>query len=351
VSAERPATKHRPLPAIGSAAYNRFVTLNLNGLILPITTPFTLYERIDTDALTRNINRWNTTGISGYVVLGSTGERVNLDEAEYLQVIAAARHATPDTLTFIAGAGQQSTRSTIEEIARAARAGAEAVLVITPHYYRSAITQEALLAHYTAVADASTIPIILYSMPDLTGVKIEPETAARLSAHQNIAGMKDSSNDVAKFRQTASMVNKDFAMTIGNGTVFSEALQAGASAGILAVGCVVPELCLEIYRAVRANDLDRASTLQEKLTPLARAVTKTYGIGGLKAALERAGFAGGAVRAPLQRPGDAACAEIARLLDQANVSEPRSIARGPEPAANAPGSDALTGTTHSPRVE
>jgi dihydrodipicolinate synthase/N-acetylneuraminate lyase len=154
-------------------------------------------------------------------------------------------------------------------------------------------------------------------MPDLTGIKIEAETAARLSEHQNIIGMKDSSNDVATFSKTAGLVNKDFAMTVGNGTVFSDALQAGASGGILAVGCVVPDLCLEIYRAARANDLERARALQEKLTPLARAVTRTYGIGGLKTALEMTGFAGGAVRAPLTRPNEAARAEIASLLQAA----------------------------------
>lgn len=295
------------------------MSLNLKGVLLPITTPFSPDGNIDTGALVQNIKRWNATGISGYVVLGSTGERVNLDEAEYLNVIETARKETPDTLSFIAGAGQQSTRGTIQEIERAAQSGAEAVLVITPHYYRSAITQEALVRHYTEVADASPIPIILYSMPDLTGIKIEPATAAQLSAHQNIIGLKDSSNDLAKFRKTVELAGQGFAMTIGNGTIFSEALAAGAFGGILAVGCVVPELCLEIYRAVSAEDFDRASSLQEKLTPLARAVTKTYGIGGLKMALDMAGFAGGAVRAPLQRPNETASVEIAALLEEARA--------------------------------
>ncbi|HEY6047269.1 MAG TPA: dihydrodipicolinate synthase family protein, partial [Pyrinomonadaceae bacterium] len=164
------------------------MTLKLNGLLLPITTPFTPDQGIDGAALTANIEKWNATGISGYVVLGSTGERVNLNEREYVQVIELTRKVIPGSLTFIVGAGQQSTQGTIEEIARAAEAGAEAVLVITPHYYRSSITQEALVRHYIAAADASPVPIILYSMPDLTGIKIDPETAARLSAHQNIIG-------------------------------------------------------------------------------------------------------------------------------------------------------------------
>lgn len=292
--------------------------IKLDGLLLPITTPFTAAEEIDADGLRENIRRWNRTGITGYVVLGSTGERVNLDEREYLEVIEITRSAVADDFSFIVGAGQQSTRGTIAEIKRATDAGADAVLVITPHYYRSAITQEALVDHYTAVADAAAIPIILYSMPDLTGIKIAPETAARLSEHENIVGMKDSSNDVDGFRAAATMVREDFAMLIGNGTVFNETLQAGARGGILAVGCVAPELCLESYRAGQSAELDRAAELQEKLTPLARAVTKTYGIGGLKAALEMAGYVGGNVRSPLQRPNEKACGEIATLLAKAN---------------------------------
>jgi len=151
----------------------------------------------------------------------------------------------------------------------------------------------------------------------LTGIKIEPDTAALLSQHQNIVGMKDSSNDIEKFAETVRAARAGFAMTIGNGTVFSEALRAGAQGGILAVGCAVPELCLEIFRAVHAGEFDHAEALQNRLTPLARAVTKTYGIGGLKTAMEMAGYTGGAVRAPLQRPGSDATAEISKLLSEA----------------------------------
>jgi 4-hydroxy-2-oxoglutarate aldolase len=294
------------------------MAINLRGVLLPITTPFSSREELDTEGLVSNLERWNDTGISGYVILGSTGERVNLDESEYLRVIETARRVVPEKLTFIAGAGQQSTRSTITEIERAAAAGAQAVLVITPSFYKSAITQETLIEFYRAVADAAPVPVILYSMPDLTGIKIEPETAARLSEHENIIGMKDSSADIVKFTETVRRVPDDFAMMIGNGTVFSEALQAGARGGILAVGCAAPKLCTEIYEAVQRGDTDRARALQGWLTPLARAVTKTYGIGGLKTAMDLSGLVGGAVRSPLRRPDESAGAEIARLLNQAN---------------------------------
>lgn len=304
------------------------MSLKLTGLLLPITTPFNDSQEIDFSGLATNLNRWNTAGVVGYVVLGSTGERVNLDESEYLRVIESARQATPPELSFIVGAGQQSTRGTIKEIERAAGVGAEAVLVITPNFYRSAITQAALIEYYTAVADAAKVPVLLYSMPDLTGIRIEPETAARLCEHQNIIGMKDSSNDVEKFRQTVAAVGPDFAMMIGNGTVFADALHAGARGGILAVGCCAPPICLEILRAFQANEIDRAADLQHRLTPLARAVTKTYGIGGLKSAMEMAGYVGGAVRAPLRRPNEEAVAEIQQLLSAAIVSVPEAVAAG-----------------------
>jgi len=291
-----------------------FESNNLRGILLPITTPFRA-ELIDYDALCANVKQWNSTGVRGYVVLGSTGERVHLDEREYLETIESCRRIVPRSMAFIVGAGQQSTVGTIREIAKAADAGADAVLVITPNYYRSAITQDALISYYKAVADAARVPLLLYSMPALTGIKIEPETIAQLSTHPNIIGVKDSSSDVAGFKRTVDLCPAEFAVMSGNGTVFLDALEVGATGGILAVGCVVPELCVEIFRLFRAGELERARTLQTKLTPLAAAVTTRFGIGGLKAALEMADYRGGEVRAPLQPPSESARAEIAALLD------------------------------------
>ncbi|HXM37015.1 MAG TPA: dihydrodipicolinate synthase family protein [Pyrinomonadaceae bacterium] len=323
---------------------------NLRGVLLPIVTPFDDKGDVHASAMRANINRWNTTGIVGYTVLGSTGERVHLDEREYCRVTESARAAVPRELAFIVGAGQQSTRGTINEVKAAADAGAEAVLVITPHFYRSAITQDALIAHYIAVADSSPVPLILYNMPALTGVNIEPETVARLREHHNIIGVKDSSADVEGLKRTVDLVREsslngsssnapatgsspalsirdgaaagssrrdDFVVLTGNGTVLYDALRAGADGAILAVGCVVPELCSEIFRAVKAGENERAATLQGKLTPLAQAVTTRFGIGGLKAALDMIGYVGGAVRAPLPSPNEGARREIARLLEEA----------------------------------
>ncbi len=306
--------------------------INTRGVFLPFTTPFKLNEKkLDAQALRANLRRWNSSGVSGYVALGSTGERVNLDEREYLAVIEAARAEVPGNLSFIVGAGQQSTLHTINEVKRAATAGADAVLVLTPSFYKSAITPNALVEHYSAVADASPIALILYSMPDLTGVVIEPETTARLSEHPNIIGIKDSSNDIARFTETVKQVAPGFAVLTGNGTVFLDALNAGACGAILAVGCVATECCLEIFAKFQSGDHERARLLQEKLTPLALAVTKRYGIGGLKAAMDMIGFNGGAVRAPLKSPPAEAKQEIAMLLDAVNSITRSATKNSPDP--------------------
>jgi len=289
---------------------------DLRGVFLPIPTPFNSAGAIDSAALGNNLAKWSQTGIGGFVLLGSTGERVNLDEREYLELIASARENVAERLTFIVGAGQQSTGGTINEITRvAASVSVDAFLIITPSFYRPSITQDALVAHYQAVADASPAPVILYSMPALTGIRIVPQSAALLSEHENIIGIKDSSNDLAGLAETIKLVPEDFAVLTGNGTVLQEALAAGACGGILAVGCVAPELCIEIYRAVKAGEAERASKLQSTLTPLAQAVTTRFGIGGLKAALDLKGYTGGYVRAPLREADSEAREEIRRCLE------------------------------------
>lgn len=298
-----------------------FSASNLRGILLPFPTPFSGVGDVDAPALGSNIEKWNETSIVGYVALGSTGERVHLDEREYIRVIEAARACVPEQLAFIVGAGQQSVRGSVDEVRRAALAGADAVLVITPHFYRGAMTQSALVDYYRMVADDSPVPVLLYSMPELTGIALAAETVARLSEHGNIVGIKDSSGDVINFAEMLRVVPDDFAVLTGNGALLYAALSAGGRGAILAVGCVAPRLAVAIYDAVEAGDHKRARELQRRLTPLARAVTVRYGIGGLKAALDMIGYKGGAVRAPLAAASEEARREIARLIREANFVE------------------------------
>jgi len=319
VIAATSSRRYNSAPGMKSDPNNRSrVHALLNGILLPITTPFLADGALDFPGLRTNIAKWNETGVSGYVVLGSTGERVHLDESEALETIKTAREAVSGSQLFIAGCGQQSTVGTVKEIKRIATAAAvDAVLVLTPHFYRAAITQDALIQHYQQVADESPVPVLLYSMPVLTGITINAETVARLSEHENIIGLKDSSNDVAGLQQTVRQVDEEFAVLTGNGTVLCDALLAGACGAILAVGCVAPALCLAILDAIRSGHEERATKLQSSLTPLAAAVTTRFGIGGLKAALEMIGYAGGVVRAPLRMPDADARKEIQQCLEDA----------------------------------
>jgi 4-hydroxy-2-oxoglutarate aldolase len=296
-----------------------FPVKNLEGILLPFPTPFDADERLDLRALRSNIERWNETGVVGYVALGSTGERVHLSEREYIEVIEAARPAVPESCAFIVGAGQQSTRGSIDEVRRAAAAGADAVLVITPHFYRGAMTPAVLFDYYRAVADAARVPVLLYSMPDLTGVAIAPELAARLSEHENIVGIKDSSGDLINLAETLRQVPSGFKVLTGSGPLLYAALNAGAGGAILAVGCVAPRLAVALSRAVAAGEQERAREMQRRLTPLALAVTKRYGIGGLKAAMEMLGYTVGPVRAPLKVADEEARGELGRLILEAGL--------------------------------
>ena len=295
----------------------KFTAGKLRGILLPCTTPFAESGHVvDARALGGNIARWNETGISGYVILGSTGERVHLDEREVLEVIDAARASVPEHLAFVVGVGQHGTRGSIAEARRAAVAGADAVLVITPHFYRAAMTPGVLTNYYESVAEASPVPVVLYNIPQNTGLALSPDALARLSEHENIIGIKDSSGDMVNFVEMLGLASGEFAVLTGHASLLYAALSAGAQGAILAAGCVAPEVAVRIARLVEQGEHTQALELQRKFTPLARAVTTRFGIGGLKYALDIRGYAGGEVRAPLAMPDEAARREIARTLEE-----------------------------------
>lgn len=271
---------------------------------------------MDARALGSNIERWNdVAGINGYVILGSTGERVHLDEREVLEVVRTARASVPRSLAFVVGVGQHGTRASIAEARRAGVEGADALLVITPHFYRAAMTLAALADHYEAIADASVVPLVLYNIPQNTGVALSPDVVARLSEHENIIGIKDSSGDMINFLELLRLGSDKFAVLTGHASLLHAALSAGASGAILAVACVAPRLAARIARAVEQERHKHAVEWQRTLIPLARAVTTRFGIGGLKYALDLCGYTGGEVRAPLGMPDESARREIARTLE------------------------------------
>ena len=286
-------------------------------MFVPMPTPFRDGE-VDPAAVAGNVRRWIAAGLGGIVALGTNGEAALLDEGESVRVVEAARAAVPRDRVLIAGAGHESTRATIAAARRLAAAGADAVLVKTPYTYRNHVPPAGLLAHYTAVAEACPVPVLLYNFPASTGVNLAPDTVAALARHPNVAGMKETSTDGAQFADLSAVVPERFTLLCGAAPGVFPALCAGATGAIIAVAAILPSLCLQLLADVRDGRYAEARAIQHRITPLARAVTTTHGIPGLKAALDLAGFVGGDPRPPLMAVSDDTRERIRTLLHAAN---------------------------------
>ena len=279
-------------------------------------TPFDDRGDVDTAAIKTNVRRWMTTDLRGIVALGSNGEAPLLDERESDTVIAAVREELPRDRTLIAGAGRESTRATIDAAQRAAALGADAVLVRTPSFFKPRMTSDAFVAHYTAIADAIAVPVILYNYPAVTGVNLAPDALGRLARHQNIIGVKETGTDAG---QIAAYVDAargaDFIVLAGSAPAFYPALCLGAEGAILAAACVVPRLCTQLLEAFRKGDHLTARELQRRLIPVAVAVTSGHGVPGLKAAMQLTGYVGGAPRSPLSPVSPQVITALQQVMD------------------------------------
>ncbi len=293
----------------------------VKGVLPPVVTPFQ-GEELDLAAFQANLRALNHTGLSGYVVLGSTGESVYLDEQEKEQVLAAAREAAAPDKQLVMGTGQESTRAAIKLTRLAAKHGADFVLVVTPAYFKGQMTAEALMTHFTRVADDSPIPVLLYNVPQFTALNLQPELVAQLAQHPNIQGIKDSTGDIAQLTEIIRLVPREFAVLVGSDTVFYPALCVGATGGVLATPNVIPDLLVELFHLFQEGKHREALNLQRRINPLANLVIKEYGVGGLKLAMDLMGFKGGGVRSPLTIPHGAwgrLSAELAKLRPEAHA--------------------------------
>lgn len=274
-------------------------SISFAGVFPPIPTPFDDGGNMALPALADNLNRWNQYDLSGYVVAGSNGEAPYLTDDERIELFQAARAAIPAGKLLLAGTGRESTRATIALTRRAAVTGADAALVVTPHYYGSKMTPDALVRHYQAVADASPIPVLIYNVPKFTHVNVDAATIARLARHPNIAGMKDTSGDIVQLANTVRQAGPDFQLLAGSAGFFFAGLALGAVGGILALANIAPLQALDIYHLFKAGRWDEAAELQRRMIPVNAAVTARFDIAGLKAALDMLGYYGGPVRPPL----------------------------------------------------
>jgi len=308
------------------------MSASLSGIYTPVITPFTASGDLDEAALRFNAERYLRSALTGLVVLGSNGEAPQLDEDEADRAIAAMRSVVPRGRPLLAGTGQESTRATIAACRRAANLGVDAVLVRTPAFYKGQMTTEAFVRHFTAVADATPVPVLLYNVTMYTGVNLTPDAVSLLSEHPNIVGMKESNSDIVQFGEHLTRARDGFVMLTGSAPMFYSAMTLGASGAVLAIAGIVPEMCVALVDAVRAGRLEEARALQRRLSPLARLVGSAHGVPGLKAALDLAGYRGGTPRGPLV-PVSLAVVDIIRAeLTKLGVVSPDAARQTPSAA-------------------
>jgi 4-hydroxy-2-oxoglutarate aldolase len=288
--------------------------MRLHGIFAPLITPFEADGNVALGQVRDNVALYNKTKLAGYVPNGSTSESVLLRWEEVYKVWEAVRDSAAPEKILIAGTGAESTAETIEHTNRAAKIGYAVALVRTPSFYKPSINDHMLAEHYLRVADASRIPVMVYSVPVFTHVTVGAALIERVAKHPNIVGLKDSSGDIAGVSAIVAAAPKEFQTLTGSASTLYEALQAGAVGAILGLADAFPDLCAEIYEAAGAGDRAKAQTLAQRLVVPSKMLLMDYGIAGLKYAMERLGFYGGLPRPPLLAVSDAGKVEIEAML-------------------------------------
>jgi 4-hydroxy-2-oxoglutarate aldolase len=291
------------------------MTKQLQGVFAPVVSTFYADGgELDVASYAANVRAHLNAGLHGIVVAGSTGEGALLDFDERAALVDATRELTPRDKWVIVGTGAESTRTCLRQTKDAAKRGADAVLVVAPHYYSNAMTEAALRQHYRRVADESPIPVILYSIPKYMHFSLPETLVAELAQHQNVIGIKDSSGNKDILAGFLKAKSPSFSVLVGNAQIFHHALMNGATGGILAAAMFAPALALEIYDDHRKGDMAGADAAQAKLHPLGAKIVGEMGVPGVKVALERVGLCGGPMRLPLQSLDDKQAVVVDELL-------------------------------------
>lgn len=297
------------------------MTKVLGGVLGPVVTTFDdATGDLAAIPFRANVRAHLDAGLSGVVVAGSTGEAALLEEHERQRLLEWARAIVPDDRWLIAGIGAESTRLTIRRAQDAAERGADAALVVAPHYYGAQMTPEALVAHFRRIADESPLPLILYNIPKYVHFPLAPGLVRALAGHENLIGIKDSSGDLTQLGAYLDAQSDRFTVLTGSGSGLYPALEMGARGGVLAVGLFAAPLSVSLCRSFASGDMAAAGRAQERLTPLARTIVGELGVAGVKAALDLVGLVGGPVRAPLLPLRAPARERVAELLRTAGLS-------------------------------
>jgi 4-hydroxy-2-oxoglutarate aldolase len=273
--------------------------VTFSGVFAALTTPYAHDGSVSLADLKYNVHRYNQTDLAGYVALGSTGESVLLTREEMDGILITVKEAAAKTRTLLAGTGAESTAETIERTKRAAELGYDAALVKTPHYYKPAYKPDVLIAHFRRVADESPIPVMLYSIPQFTGITLGVGEVVALSEHPNIMGIKDSSGNVQGIGEIIGAVPPAFQVLVGSAASLYPSLAIGARGGILALACALPEKCVALFELIRQGHHERARELQSILARASKLIVSEMGIAGVKHAMDQRGYRGGVPRLPL----------------------------------------------------
>jgi 4-hydroxy-2-oxoglutarate aldolase len=284
--------------------------LDLSGIYPALVTPFRPDGSVSIANVKHNISRYNHTELRGFVVNGSTGESMLLRPEETDAVLVAVKESAASSKQLIAGTGAESTAETIERTKRAAEIGYQWALVKTPHYYKPAYKPEVFVEHYRRVADASPIPVLLYSVPQFTGVALEAKEVATLSDHPNIVGIKESSGNILRVAEMVATTPETFHVLTGSASSLLPALTMGVRGGILALASALPEQCVALYDLVRGGKTEQARRLQQSLLLASNLIVTEAGIAGVKFAMDQRGYRGGLTRRPLLPLADAVKARI-----------------------------------------
>ncbi|MCB0397238.1 MAG: dihydrodipicolinate synthase family protein [Flavobacteriales bacterium] len=292
--------------------------INLSGAYPPMPTPFDVQGALVVEELKANIGIWNQFELNGLLVLGSNGEFVMMDEDEKVQAIDASKQAIASDKILLAGTGCNTTQDTIRLSKRAEKSGADALLVIHPHYYKGLMSDAALKAFYTDVADAVTIPVLIYNMPGCTGMDLSADLLIELSKHENIIGWKDSGSNLVKMEAVIKAA-PDFQLLIGSASLLLPALSIGAAGGIMALANIAPRQCIDMIRLFHSGAISEARELQLSMTPVNNAVTGTYGVPGLKYVMDAMGLYGGPCRKPIMETSDAGRKKLDAIIAEAGI--------------------------------
>ncbi len=272
--------------------------MQIHGIIPPVATPMQANEDLDLPRLRWFLDRQLDAGVHGVFVLGTNSEFYALDEREKQEVIATAVAHVNKRVPVYAGTGAETTREAVRLTKMAEREGVDGVSVITPYFVIP--SQQEIFDHYRRIAESTSLPVVLYNNPGTCGgVKIEPETVARLAEVPNIRGVKDSSGDLQNTIEYIRVVPERFAVLMGRDTLIFSGLMVGARGAIPATANIAPKLLVEIYETFRHGDVAASKDAQRRLHPVRTSLTLGTAPGGVKAALEMLGLSIGPCRAPV----------------------------------------------------